>query len=504
MFNINQLISIFRKHISKKDAVFLAGIALIYFISRLCNLEKFPIFSDEGIYIHWAKVAWHDATWRFISLTDGKQPLQTWATIPFLKIFPNDALLAGRLFAVFSGFFALTGIVTTAWYLFGKRAGFIAGILYIVTPYFLFYDRLALVDSAVNGFFIWILFLSILLARLRRLDVALLFGLVGGLGSLAKSSVRIFLGLAVFGPILFYEKNHKKFLNNIVNFLVLYAIGGLLAFAVYNVQRLSPFLHFVAEKNKTFVVTFDEFVHTPFAYFFSNVQSIPLYVSWESGFVLTILGIVGLFFLQKKHQQLFWYFLVWILVPFFIVAFFSKILFPRYIIFFASLLVICAAFYLNQLKNKTHLILIALLIGLSVIYFHYTILFDQKDIPLPAIDRGQYIEAWPAGWGAQEIVDYARANSTDKPVVFIAEGNFGMTGDVLDTFIRPGDRISIKGYWPLDTKNLLENQNLLDSNHVYVVYAHKDTFENELPLRLIKKFTKPGNQSALYLFELTR
>lgn len=503
MFDVFYLYKKFRQSIELRDLIIIFVIISIYLLSRLINLDKFPIFSDEGIYLRWAKVAWHDASWRFISLTDGKQPLQTWATIPFLKLFPNDALFAGRLFAVSSGLFALSGMITIAWFLFGKRAAFIAGLLYVFTPYFLFYDRLALVDSAVNGFFIWILFLSILLAKYRRFDIALLFGLVGGLGTLGKSSVQLFLGLSALAPILFYEKNRSKFISNAINFFLLLGVGAILSIVIYNVQRLSPFFHIVAEKNKTFVYTLEELIQNPFASFFTNIKLIPLYVSWESGFIVTLLGILGLILLKKDNIRLFWYFLLWILVPFTLIAFFSEVLFPRYIIFFASILVLCAAYYIDSIKNKKHLLLAVELFGASVFYFHYTILFDQKNIPLPPVDRGQYIEAWPAGWGAKEIVEYARDKSKDKPVIILAEGNFGMAGDVLDTLLRPDDRITIRGYWPLDEAQIRENQKELEKNYVYAVFPHRSDYPGIWPIKLIQKYDKPGGKSALYFFELT-
>jgi len=46
------------------------------------------------------------------------------------------------------------------------------------------------------------------------------------------------------------EKNTKRFLIKLVNFLFLFALSACIAFAIYNIQRLSPFLHFVEEKNK--------------------------------------------------------------------------------------------------------------------------------------------------------------------------------------------------------------------------------------------------------------
>ena len=125
MFNIFEYIATVRKLLTRRDVLILALIVGAFLATRLINLDKFPIFSDEGIYIRWSKIAWKDASWRFISLTDGRQPLQTWATIPFLKLFEQNALLAGRLFSVTTGFFALSGIFSLACYLFGKKTAFI-------------------------------------------------------------------------------------------------------------------------------------------------------------------------------------------------------------------------------------------------------------------------------------------------------------------------------------------------------------------------------------------
>src|SRR3989344_3822794 len=174
MFDVSKIFSFFKKNFNLKDILLGFGLVALFFLSRIIYLDKLPIFSDEGIYIHWARIAWHDASWRFISLTDGRQPLQTWGTIPFLKLFPQNLLFGGRMFSVAKGF----------------------------TSFFLFYDRIALADSAVNAGFIWILFFSILVVRTLRLDLALLFGIIAGMAMLTKSSVRLFIMLSAFAPIL--------------------------------------------------------------------------------------------------------------------------------------------------------------------------------------------------------------------------------------------------------------------------------------------------------------
>ena len=98
-------------------------------------------------------------------------------------------------------------------------------------------------------------------------------------------------------------------------------------------------------------------------------------------------------------------------------------------------------------------------------YFDLTILFQPARIPFPEIDRGQYIEGWPAGWGAKEIMETARERSHKKPVTILAEGNFGMAGDVL------------------------------------VVYSHRGDFPTDWPIKLIQKYDKPCERNVLLPFD---
>lgn len=504
MFDITGFFSWLRKSFSKRNLIYFIVLFVAYFATRLINLEKFPIFTDEGIYIHWSKIAWKDAAWRFISLTDGKQPLHTWGMIPFLKIFSPNLLLGGRMFSVLSGLVALKGIYLLSYYLWGKKTAFIASLFYVATPMFMFYDRMALADSAVNAGFIWILFGSILLIRTLRMDVALAYGLTAGTAMLTKSSSQMFVALSALTPILAFKK--KAFAKNALNFYVLFFFAYLLALVIYNVQRLSPYLQYVDQKNGTFVMTFREFFAAPFSLVLNNLPLVPWYVSSEMGYVLAFLGVAGLMLLVKKDWRLGLYFAAWLLFPYVAVSFFAKVIFPRYLIFFATLLTLTAAYFLGSLKNKTVKVLCFTLFVLSVGYFNYTILFDNQKIPFPPVDRGQYIESVNAGYGIKDLVQYVREKSVDKPVILLAEGNFGVVGDMLESSIGVGENISVRGFWPLNEKDLYDNQKELEKSHVFVVYSHRRPSEINpaWPLVMVREYSRPYGDSSFTLLELTR
>ena len=100
----NLIVSFISKH-SKLILIALI-LSIAYFATRLYNIEALPLFTDEAIYTRWSQIARFDANWRFISLTDGKQPSFVWFDMIVMK-FVNDPLLAGRLVSVMAGILSL-------------------------------------------------------------------------------------------------------------------------------------------------------------------------------------------------------------------------------------------------------------------------------------------------------------------------------------------------------------------------------------------------------------
>jgi predicted membrane-bound mannosyltransferase len=88
----------------KYNNIILLGILIIILgiLLRLLNLNSLPVFADEAIYVRWSQVMQAEPGLRFLPLSDGKQPLYMWLTIPFLKLV-TDPLLAGRVLTALSG-----------------------------------------------------------------------------------------------------------------------------------------------------------------------------------------------------------------------------------------------------------------------------------------------------------------------------------------------------------------------------------------------------------------
>src|SRR3990167_7048365 len=223
--------------IQLQSLILWSSFSVLYFATRLINLKIVPIFTDEAIYTYWAQVALHDPANRFISLEDGKQPLFIWIAAIFQKFIP-DPLIAGRLVSVFAGFGSLIGIYFLAKLLFSEKVAKLAAFLYIILPFTLLYDRLALYDSLLTMFGIWAVFFTVKMAKSPQLDIAFLNGFTLGLGMITKSSANFFLLLLPFSLLLFNWKQENR-LPKLVKWLFLTLGTAVLALIIYNSLRLS-------------------------------------------------------------------------------------------------------------------------------------------------------------------------------------------------------------------------------------------------------------------------
>ena len=133
-----------------------------------------------------------EPTLRFLPLSDGKQPLYMWILMFLVRRF-GDPLFAGRLVSALAGMGTVLGVMGVSYLLFNsKRSTLAAGLFWVLSPFALFFDRMALVDSLLTSLTVWTLFLGILTVKTRRFDMAILTGFALGFAALTKSSA-IFL-----------------------------------------------------------------------------------------------------------------------------------------------------------------------------------------------------------------------------------------------------------------------------------------------------------------------
>lgn len=426
-------------------------ILVIYLFLRVSSLLQLPIFTDEAIYLRWAQIASNDANWRFISLTDGKQPLFIWLSIVVMRLV-DDPLVAGRLVSVMAGIGTMIGL-----FLLGREAfknhwiGILSAGLYALYPFSLIYDRMALYDSLVGTFTVWGIYLTVLLSRSMRLDRAFMLGFVAGAAVLNKTNGFFTIYLLPLALILINFKP-KNWRPQLLHFAGLSLVVIIMTYGFYSILRLSPFFYIINEKNSIFFYPLQEWVKNPLAYFPTNFSA---FMDWLLRYVGVpmMLLIAGSFIFSKTYIREKAYLLLWFLIPFMGFALDGKTIYPRYIFPMTLSLLPLIAYSLVILFKKLPLKKWLLVIILSLFYWVLTvflILYNFPGSPIPNADRVQYLTAWPSGVGVQEINNFIEKEAKTKKIFLASEGTFGLLPFAFEIEFNKNPNITIKGYWPIE------------------------------------------------------
>ncbi len=471
-----------------------AAILVLYALTRLVNLTALPIFTDEAIYIRWSQIGMRDANWRFISLTDGKQPMFTWIMMVLLKVFEStDPLFAGRLTSVVAGAATLIGLWLVSHELFrDKRIAWLTGLLYVIVPFTAWYDRIALYDSLVSTFSVWGLYLAVLLARYVRLDTALMLGMVLGAGILNKSSG--FLTL-YFLPVtlLLFDWERKDRWARLVRWTGLVAIAAVLSQVCYSVLRLSPFFHIVGQKDNVFIFTVSEWLNQPFRFFAGNLRGMFDWLRHYLTIPLFIMAMVPWFTRWPKVRERMLLYLWWLL-PFAALANFAKILYPRFILFMAIPLLIIAAYAVvhawDRIRRPMVRLALVAIVFLPSLYVTNVIVRAPKEAPIPLADRGQFIDDWPAGGGVKEVVAYLSAEAAAQKVNVFTEGTFGLMPYAIEIYLVDNPNVKITGLWPLPQVMPQEIVDAASASATYFVLNESQMLPPKWSLTLIGEYEK--------------
>lgn len=493
-------------HSWKKIGFILLGISTLFIVTRIVNLTKIPIFTDEAIYIRWSQIGAADANWRFISLTDGKQPMFTWIMMAFFRLIPGDPLFVGRLVSVFAGAASMLGLWVLGSILFKSTTiGIIASILYLCSPFSLMYDRMALYDSLVATFSIWNLYFALLLVRTVRLDVALIMGMTLGFGMLNKTSGFLSMYLLPVTVILFDWKQKSRAFR-FFRWLLFVGIAVALSQLIYSVLRLSPYFHIIKQKDAVFVYPLRDWIGHPFLFLNGNLRGM---FDWMRNY-LTLPIFVGAFlalFLPttKKRESMVLFF--WWIVPFVGLGLFARVLYPRFILFMAMPLLILSAVALHSIMIKvgktplrTILLILFFFPGLIT---DYLIITNPTYAPIPYADKGQYISDWPSGWGIREVNTYLLEQSRLQKIAVYTDGTFGLLPYALEIYLVHNPNITIRGIWPLPSSTPKEILESVVVKPTYLVVNQTRTIPTDWSVELIAAYPKANPaERPLRLFKV--
>src|SRR5690349_1635476 len=169
----------------------------ILWLTRLPALDAFPFHVDEGNHTRWAIEVWHGHP--FWNISDAKI-IAHW---PIAAFYPqHDAPFVARMPTVLIAMLGLAAGYALVRRLFGTRAAFLAGVLWIASPYLFFYERLALMDGEIGDLGVLALWGSVILAQRGTIRNAILAGVTLALSILFKLTAAAFVPMVALIPLL--------------------------------------------------------------------------------------------------------------------------------------------------------------------------------------------------------------------------------------------------------------------------------------------------------------
>ena len=453
--------------------------AVLFLITRLVNLETYPLHGDEATYIYWGQIAASGPEQRFISMWGGRQPLHTWivaALVPFV-----DSILApARLISVVAGTLTALGVFLLARKLFSMRAACVATLLYILSPYTTQFDRQVFQDGMISAEAIGTLYLTVLTFERPRWPASIGLGIVIGLALLTKSTSWLFIPLIIFGFLAFPRSEWKsRSIRAAPHLLVALAMGSALYYFLFG---SSPAAADLGRWASVFTYSIGELLGFPFDAWGNNLG---LIARWLVTYLtlpifLALLASLGamLAWLTRPDAQAranqatdqptrtygrkLLLVAIWSIVPTLAHVILAKGLYARYIVFVMPPLLILVAALIDYIATRLahqpafshvkppHLLagLVALLIAVPA-YQTAMLVFAPQNFNFDVADRDPYYDR--ALWARVPLAQHLRDTASGQPVTLLT--NFGMDAVLIgETVSLPynGQSIRLSPLWPVE------------------------------------------------------
>lgn len=477
----------------RKNKYSLILVFLLYFFSRLIKLMDVPIFIDEAFYLSWARQIYFGTADFLVSLAHGLPPLYIWILTLLVGNLSFDPLLIGRILSVIFSLLTLILIIKMIQENFSYQAAFWGGLVYTLLPFSLMYDRLTLKEPLLQLFGTFILYL--IFKKSGTIWYEILLGLILGLAILTKSSAYFYLLL--LPTILFVKK--LKYIKQLL-------LTTLICVLTVSLIYILPEARNIYSLNSFFVASISELLADPFRFLIPNLSQSVRWVLFYWGYGSIFLFFLGLFFSITNTNRRFILIAIWFGLPFFLENLAAKIFFPRHFFFITSFLAVFLGITIDKLfmkiKNKSVMIPLLLLIFFPLILKDINILRDIKRVNFPEIEKWQFFEGWPSGFGTKEAIKFISDQVKSEKIEIIVE-KYGLCYYVAYVYLAPNPNLIVS--------NTLTADSLNDSISDYITsdYPKKFILINQLQhlppswdVTLVSQYPKMGNKSAILIYQV--
>lgn len=270
---------------------------------------------------------------------------------------------------------------------------------------------------------------------------------------------------------------------------------------------LSPLVLQIGDKNAVFLLSPQEMLALPLQLWRNNLYSTIIW--WWQYYRLPILmmGAIGLGSLLLERRFRFLAVLVsWILLPIVFEILRAKIYIPRYFLFSLLPFSILVAWGIDRVFKKfSSTWLRAVTFGL--IFFPSLLLdgqmlFRVETAQLPQVERWQYLEGWPAGYGLEAVVALVRQEKADRPVLLVTEEET-LVSSGLPLYLAGESGWEVERRLPLDTRWGDFPQDLgLDSRRVLFIIHHAQTVPGDWPVEEFARIKRLDAQRFFLVYQV--
>jgi len=440
----------------------LALIALVALTatSRLVRLTVLPPFLDESWYISWS-----------LKIASGMSVVRPWLAGKGVPILVNSLVLpwahghdlaASRAVTVAFSLVTVAALFSLASHLYDRRTAWVAALFYIACPFTLFHDRLFLADAALSAFAAIMLVASCRLALHGRTRDGVLTGVAFALGVLSKASGILLL----FVPAAAWLVLARPLRRSWRALATAYAVTLLL---------LALPLWVFLRRTDAIRVAFAGGAGPPLERTAHNAALVGEWLwVWGTG-PLCVLAIVGVAIALARVHASSLFLVVAAFGPIVLLVPTATTWYPRYLLFVAVPALTLAAHALVVLvdlvlgRREVGAFARTALLGgaatatlLPALANDLRLWTDPRRARMPAIDRFQYVDGWPSGYGVRDTVELVRRERARHPeglTIVIRSKALPATQMALSVAFRRDDGAHIENL-PLDdparTRPLLE------------------------------------------------
>jgi len=455
-------------------------LSVIYFIFRIINLTKLPIFNDEAIYLDWGWKSLNTKAGLFYSLYDAKPPFLIWIFGIFEGITGNP-LFAGRFVSVLAGLLTLIGIYKTAKHLGYEKLALLSSLFYVVIPLFAFFDRQALMESTITAAGIWSFYFFLQILETKKTKYSVFLGLVLGIGIFIKLQALVFLVTIIL--ILIYKKQFKPVIISVITVLLV----------------LSPLLLQNAfwasfNSNNRFMLSIPEALAFPFALWIRNFLT-TIDVSFFQLTPFIFLSASYGIYLSLKGKK--WVLPVFFLMNIIFIIFLGKALNTRYITAFLAPATIFTSQAILSFKKK-FIGLIGIIAALPAIImttfliFSPLIYFNVLDKVTTFSQKSEYVTDWTSGYGIPEVVSYLQSQTKNTPIIVGVRVDAGNPESAMFTYFNGSDNVTPEYIDPKVLGPNILNYKCIESQ-TPIFFVARDGILNGLDKFFVeqKRFYKP-------------